>query len=385
MADHDDLINQFTGMTGTSPDRAQFFLEMANWDLEMALTQYYDSGEESNASSTPVSEPFQPGAPESFRPVAPTPQQPISSPSSSQKRKPASRFRTLNDLKNDSDDEGRQNYFAGGEKSGMVVQDPSKRDPGANVIDEILKKAAAGGPSNEVEEPKKKKPVYRGTGYTLGSDEVPSMEVPGEDAHQEEDLNTPVSRQLTFWRNGFSVEDGPLLRYDDPANASMLSEINQGRAPLSLLNVRHGQPVDVKVARRQDEDYIPPKPAKGKRTDLFALTSGARLGSGSPSSSTTPSQASSTPSQQSSTQTLEIDASLPTTQLQIRLADGSKLVAKFNQTHTIGDVRAYINSQRPGQANYTLQTSFPVKPLEDNSQSLKEAGLLNSVVIQRLG
>lgn len=35
-------------------------------------------------------------------------------------------------------------------------------------------------------------------------------------------------RHLTFWRDGFSVEDGDLRRYDDPAQAHILSEINAG-------------------------------------------------------------------------------------------------------------------------------------------------------------
>jgi hypothetical protein len=44
--------------------------------------------------------------------------------------------------------------------------------------------------------------------------------------------NQPVEetaiRYLTFWRDGFSVEDGELRRYDDPAQAQILSEINVG-------------------------------------------------------------------------------------------------------------------------------------------------------------
>ena len=35
-------------------------------------------------------------------------------------------------------------------------------------------------------------------------------------------------RYLTFWRDGFSVEDGELRRYDDPDQAQILSEINSG-------------------------------------------------------------------------------------------------------------------------------------------------------------
>lgn len=41
-------------------------------------------------------------------------------------------------------------------------------------------------------------------------------------------------------------------------------------------------------------------------------------------------------------QVVSLDESVPTTTLQIRLADGSRLVANFNQSHTIADVRRYI-------------------------------------------
>lgn len=33
--------------------------------------------------------------------------------------------------------------------------------------------------------------------------------------------------------------------------------------------------------------------------------------------------------------------------------------------------------------NYTLQASFPPKPLEDEKLTLKDAGLINAVVIQK--
>jgi UBX domain-containing protein 1 len=35
-------------------------------------------------------------------------------------------------------------------------------------------------------------------------------------------------RNITFWRDGFSIEDSELRRYDDPAQAQILSEINAG-------------------------------------------------------------------------------------------------------------------------------------------------------------
>ena len=35
-------------------------------------------------------------------------------------------------------------------------------------------------------------------------------------------------RHLTFWQDGFSVEDGELMRYNDPENEEILAQINTG-------------------------------------------------------------------------------------------------------------------------------------------------------------
>ncbi|KAI8364704.1 uncharacterized protein BYT42DRAFT_165963 [Radiomyces spectabilis] len=392
--DHHEKVDQFVAMTGASATQAQFFLESSNWDLEMAASQFYDSAESGSqgspiASQESSSATVDRASPQPFTASSPTAAATRQSPS----KKPSSKIRTLNDLSSSeglhdgSDDDEHENLYAGGEKSGMVVQGPNKKGNSSSIIDEILKKAAAGGaPPEEESSSAAKKPTYfTGSGYKLGSEEEPSSVIsagiPSQFAEEEPE---PVTRYLTFWRNGFSVDDGPLLRYDDPANKSMLAAINSGRAPLSLLNVRHGQPVDVRVARRQDEDYIPPPKAPPKPFE----GAGHRLGS--PAAYTPPPSApgayphEEASSSSSSSQVLpEADPSQPTTSVQIRLGDGSRLIAKLNHTHTVGDLRRYIEASRPGQRAYILQTTFPVKELKDNNQTLKDAGLLNSVVVQR--
>jgi UBX domain-containing protein 1 len=67
-------------------------------------------------------------------------------------------------------------------------------------------------------------------------------------------------RKLTFWKTGFTIDDGPLQSYDDPANKAFLVAINSGKAPLDRLNVKPGQPVELAVERRLHEDYKPPPP-----------------------------------------------------------------------------------------------------------------------------
>lgn len=42
------------------------------------------------------------------------------------------------------------------------------------------------------------------------------------------------------------------------------------------------------------------------------------------------------------TEKLNVDASQPTTSIQIRLADGSRLSGRFNLSHTIDDIRTFI-------------------------------------------
>ena len=71
--------------------------------------------------------------------------------------------------------------------------------------------------------------TFSGGGYTLGSDEVPSNYVgdPQQPEAGDGEEETAI-RTITFWRNGFSVEDGELLQYDNPENARLLQDINSG-------------------------------------------------------------------------------------------------------------------------------------------------------------
>jgi UBX domain-containing protein 1 len=111
--------------------------------------------------------------------------------------------------------------------------------------------------------------------------------------------------------------------------------------------------------------------------------SGRTLGGGSGGGSASTSAAAA-PAQQPSGEWEGVDESKPTTSLQLRLYDGSRLVARFNNTHTLADVRRFIRASRPDMAApYTLGTAFPPAPLTDEAATLEAAGLLNAVLIQR--
>ena len=181
------------------------------------------------------------------------------------------------------------------------------------------------------------------------------------------------------------------MRYDDPANEQVLAEINSGyasilphpfilfrgltafisysRAPPQILNVSPGQPVELRVVKRLAEKYVASPSAR--QAKAFS-GQGHRLGSPAPTATSlpaTPEPASSIPGSfptasasasgsgasasgsggaQRSTQDFgtrfEVDQTKPTTSVQIRLADGTRMVARMNLTHTVGDIRNFINA-----------------------------------------
>lgn len=161
------------------------------------------------------------------------------------------------------------------------------------------------------------------------------------DAEEDEEA---AQRNITFWRNGFSIEGGAFYSYADPENERLLAEINTGRAPVSVLNVRPGQPVEVVVSKRTNEDYVPEKRPFGG--------SGNRLGSPVPDVTSmpgsfpaaSPSPPTSHAERASVTTLFEVDQTQPTTTVQIRLADGTRMPCRMNLTHTVGDIRNFINA-----------------------------------------
>ncbi|KAH9884207.1 SEP-domain-containing protein [Cubamyces lactineus] len=304
-----------------------------------------------------------------------------------------------------------ENWYAGGERSGISVQNPDRPGavPGGELVRDLLRRAAEAGPPaaqpGTAAPPRSR--AFFGGGHTLGSDEVDSEYIPDPDAvdahvFTESEEETAI-RHLTFWRDGFTVEDGELMRYGVPENEQILAEIKSGRAPPHILNVSPGQPVELRVVRRLDEDYV--ASPRARQAKVFS-GQGHRLGSPIPGEITTGASSSSSgsgmpggfptgtaggsslPTQravESISTRFEVDQSKPTTSVQIRLADGTRMVARMNLTHTVGDIRNFINASRPenNARPYVIMTTFPNRTFEDETQTLEAAGLANSVVVQR--
>mmetsp|Transcript_8892 Transcript_8892/g.26707 ORF Transcript_8892/g.26707 Transcript_8892/m.26707 type:complete len:344 (-) Transcript_8892:138-1169(-) len=297
-----------------------------------------------------------------------------------------------------SGEEEGQDYFAGGFNSGLNVHDPNARETrgpgnpggrrggsGNELVDSLINKATRHGPSKEEEEVEPAKPSFNGPGYRLGDDAEPAEG----SAEQRTMWNPPpvpsslnLNCRLTLYRNGFTVEDGPLRRYDEPANRAFLQEIERGFIPEELSQNRPVREVSIKLEDRKDEDYVPPK----KKMVPFSGT-GNRLGSTEgvpteqPSGSNTD-QPKSEETKEDSRSGLDLDPSKPKISVQIRLADGRRFVAQMNDDHTISDLRSYIESQHNfGGRSYELSTTFPRKVLSDTSMTVKDANLDGAVVV----
>ncbi|KAB5560362.1 hypothetical protein DKX38_005319 [Salix brachista] len=289
----------------------------------------------------------------------------------------ASGIRTLSDLNrrsgpdSDSDDEDApQEYYTGGEKSGMLVQDPTKGNDVDAIFNQARQLGAVEGPLDNLNQSSSSR-SFTGTGRLLSGESVPS-------APQQPEA---VVHNIVFWTNGFTVDDGPLRRLDDPENASFLESIRKSECPKELEPSDRRSSVHVNLIRR---DQKCPEPEKQRNFAFQGI--GRTLGSTSASPASEPT-ADSAPlsSAPAPLMGLVVDKTLPSTSIQLRLADGTRMVAHFNNSNTVNDIRSFIDASRPGGArNYQLQMmGFPPKLLTEPTQTIEKAGLSNSVVIQK--
>jgi UBX domain-containing protein 1 len=389
--DHDALISQFCSMTGTTPEQATQYLTAHDWDINAACSFYFQDGEEQAEDDEAA--PADYTGPRTLD-GRPAPQ----AASGSSSRKPAASqpkkkgIATLGSMGggshhdhdddedddfDDKDERDRGNLFAGGEKSGLAVRDPTKEGGSRKIISDILAKAKANASQQDPspDAGPSRQPLFRGTGMTLGGDGVESRTIPDPRGPVRPTNTQSQERVLHIWEDGFSVDDGELRRFDDPANQMDLQMIRSGRAPLHLMNVENDQPVDVKLY--QHEGPYTPQPKKYKPFS----GSGQRLGAPVPgdgnmsASASTSSPAAAAPAASSASPAAPtVDSSQPTLMIRIQMPDGTRLPARFNTTHTLDDVYGFVQGASPETRtrSWVLATTFPNKEHTDKSLVLGE-------------
>ncbi|KAL4147250.1 hypothetical protein PRNP1_011006 [Phytophthora ramorum] len=180
---------------------------------------------------------------------------------------------------------------------------------------------------------------------------------------------------ITFYREGFTVNDGPYRARSDAANRPFLEALERGHVPQELEGENRNEPVEISLVDKREEDYVaPPAPAYT-----------AFSGEGQTMGSATYAAEAVIQGDAASAERPVIDDKKPTTTLQIRLHNGQRLRETLNLNHTIRDLHAIIQLNNAGALPYTLLAGFPPRPVSsDLAQTIEQAGLKGAAVTQKL-
>ncbi|CAK4133102.1 unnamed protein product [Aphanomyces euteiches] len=248
--------------------------------------------------------------------------------------------RLREERKDDSDDEEKQSYYTGGTSSqggGSGLSVYGNPTGGPPSVDNIISRAQQQG-----------------------------------HAAAEGDGSVVPAHVITFYADGFTVDDGEYRRRDDESNREFLMAIERGVVPreLEALHTR-GEHVDISLVDKRHEQY------KGKPKPQYeAFTGqGQTMGSSAVDSNAIVHETSAT--------LKPLDSTQPTTVIQIRLANGGRVRETLNHTHTVRDIHAIVAREGAAGQPYVLLAGFPPKPIVSQDATLQEAGLLGAAITQK--
>ncbi|XP_051470668.1 UBX domain-containing protein 2A isoform X2 [Apus apus] len=187
---------------------------------------------------------------------------------------------------------------------------------------------------------------------------------------------------IKLWKNGFTVSDGELRSYTDVANQQFLDSIKKGELPFELLKVFDKEEVVVKVEDKKDKVCL------SSKKPVFHPFSGHgyRLGSATPRIISKVRDDHQGPDNRRLLPLVPLNDLEPITNIKIWLANGERIIQKFNVSHRISDIRDFITKYQgsEGSVPFTLTTSLPFQELQDETLTVEEAKLQNAVVVQKL-
>nr|XP_040127301.1 UBX domain-containing protein 2A [Ictidomys tridecemlineatus] len=162
-------------------------------------------------------------------------------------------------------------------------------------------------------------------------------------------------------------------------NACPLLNRRKRELPSELQGIFDKEEVDVKVEDKKSELCVSTKP-------VFQPFSGQghRLGSATPK---IVSKAKSIEVEnKNNLSTVSLNNLEPITNIQIWLANGKRIVQKFNTSHRVSHIKDFIEKYQGSQRSspFSLATALPVLKLLDETLTVEEADLQNAVIIQRL-
>ncbi|KAJ1673651.1 protein phosphatase regulator, partial [Spiromyces aspiralis] len=297
-----------------------------------------------------------------------------------------------------------QELYAGGEKSGMAIlpnlgdgddDDGGSGDSPQSLMGQLLRRAAENA-SRQPQPPPSGSAARRRRGRVLGTKEEKASDNKDSDSEyiyesSEEEMES-VTRNLTVWTNGFTIEGSDrFYSTDEPRNQAYIQQMLAGAAPAELFDVRHNQSVEVHI-NYQNQPYTPSKVkvrGKGQRLGSSAdqpAGNTAAVGSSIPGAFPASSNQDNNAGPAAQPSQIKLDPTKPKTRLRIVLDNGASLQPEFNTTHTVGDVRQYIIDSHPAYAghNIVIRGGFPLKTYDELDKTLEEVGLKNTKIIVKI-
>ena len=181
-------------------------------------------------------------------------------------------------------------------------------------------------------------------------------------------------RVITMYANGFTIDDGPFRPLDDPENQAFIKDVGRGLIPRELEAGAKNGAFNLELVDKRGDEYTPPS--------YVAFSGGGHsLGTSAPAAAGA--QAGVLGAGEEAPPPA-VDEAQPTTTLQIRLANGKRIRAKVNLTHTLRHVDALIRQEGGGGAPYHLLGGYPPKQLNDLDASIEDAGLKGAALTQKL-
>ncbi|OQR75820.1 NSFL1 cofactor p47-like, partial [Tropilaelaps mercedesae] len=223
----DELVTEFSSIAGVDFDRARFYLESAGWDLNLALSSFFEEVSPPESPSELLGDDVPGVSSEDGAEALATAAARV--PVKYSQRKMDRQIRTFRDLNNasassDSEEEGQRFFTGGSEHSGQqVLGPPGKKKILANeVVQSIFEQARAHGATAADQEPRSAtRSAFTGTGFRLGADNTQQQSsATGQNATTAR--ASPTSVEISLWHDGFTVDNGPLRRYDTPEGKEFL-------------------------------------------------------------------------------------------------------------------------------------------------------------------
>ncbi|KAH9405923.1 NSFL1 cofactor p47 [Tyrophagus putrescentiae] len=185
---------------------------------------------------------------------------------------------------------------------------------------------------------------------------------------------------VRIWSNGVTFDDGPLLSYTELTTMRIYANFRR-----NLKNMR--------IENHQFEEYKQPATFAGEGNRLKVTAEAAKSKQPKTTATATSSASSSgdpvvdrAKALSAGLSFLSFDQSQPGTRIQIRLADGSRIIVQINTSRLVSDLRQYIITAHPeySETEFQLMNTFPTKVIDQENVTIKESGLANSSLVQHL-